>query len=337
MSKLSVIIPTLNEGELLAATIKSIRETSGSFVPIIVVDDNSDDYSAKVAAQKYDARYFRNETRLGVAGSRDKGVNLSDTEFNLIIDAHMKFYNDDWENKMINAIERYPRSLFCTKCEILGDRRKGSNACKGAHIIFRKGRHLLSPKWNRKKLEKEIEEIPCVLGASYLVSSEYYKRLKGLNGLKTYGMDETFLSLKVLLEGGMCRLLNSVSIAHKFRETPPFELIAEDFVYNKGYIIKVLFPENMLDSYLKSLAYFKKSYPKAMDGLKAKETEIQEMREYFLGIKSRTFENVMRFNNRFRTPFRTFWAEKMNYRFMKGFFNRVRSRFAGLFVKMSDV
>ena len=43
MKALSIVIPVFNEAENLEHTLKSIRETEGCPVDIIVVDDHSED------------------------------------------------------------------------------------------------------------------------------------------------------------------------------------------------------------------------------------------------------------------------------------------------------
>ena len=75
MSKLTVIIPFLNEGEELENTLRSIREHSDGEVDILVINDASTDgWDYGDVARKYRAEYMMNKQRLGVAASRDLGV-----------------------------------------------------------------------------------------------------------------------------------------------------------------------------------------------------------------------------------------------------------------------
>ena len=65
---LTIIIPFLNEREEVENTLKSIRDHSVADIPIIVIDDGSDDgYDYLSVARKYGATYVRNDERMGVA------------------------------------------------------------------------------------------------------------------------------------------------------------------------------------------------------------------------------------------------------------------------------
>lgn len=69
---LTVIIPFLNEGEEVVATVRSVRQTVGDRVDILVVNDASYDgfpYGEQLAS--YGVHYVLNRTRRGVAASRD--------------------------------------------------------------------------------------------------------------------------------------------------------------------------------------------------------------------------------------------------------------------------
>lgn len=55
-------------------------------------------------------------------------------------------------------------------------------------------------------------------------------RLRGLEGLRNYGADEQFISLKVWCEGGRCTLLKDVVIGHIYRKRAPY-LILEKILY----------------------------------------------------------------------------------------------------------
>ena len=74
-SRLTIIIPFLNEKEEVANTVRSIREYSNSDeVAILLINDASDDgYDYQQVAKTYQTEYILNPVRLGVAASRDMG------------------------------------------------------------------------------------------------------------------------------------------------------------------------------------------------------------------------------------------------------------------------
>jgi glycosyltransferase involved in cell wall biosynthesis len=90
MSKVSVIIPTRNRCELLPRAVESAR-LAGSDVEIIVVDDASEDGTAKLCepwARDGLIRYVRASRRLGPGGARNVGL-LSTTA------PYVSFLDDD--------------------------------------------------------------------------------------------------------------------------------------------------------------------------------------------------------------------------------------------------
>lgn len=68
----------MNEGEGVRNTVSSIREYSkNQEVTIILINDASDDkFNYAEVANEFDTEYVKNQTRLGVAASRDLGVEL---------------------------------------------------------------------------------------------------------------------------------------------------------------------------------------------------------------------------------------------------------------------
>ena len=61
----------------------------------------------------------------------------------------------------------------------------------------------MQAKWNTKDPDPEenVVDIVCLLGAAYACNKSYWKYLGGLMGLRAYGLDEQFISIKVWMEG----------------------------------------------------------------------------------------------------------------------------------------
>ena len=85
--ELTLIIPFLNEGEEVEATVRSFREFGGDRMDIIVINDCSyDSYPYMERLRSIPGvTYILNRQRLGVAASRDKGVALCRTPYFLQI------------------------------------------------------------------------------------------------------------------------------------------------------------------------------------------------------------------------------------------------------------
>ncbi|MRI82976.1 MAG: glycosyl transferase [Nitratiruptor sp.] len=69
----SVIIPVYNREAFIARAIESVLVQTFRNFEIIVVDDGSQDASARIAAS-YPVRLLRNPTNLGVAAARNRGI-----------------------------------------------------------------------------------------------------------------------------------------------------------------------------------------------------------------------------------------------------------------------
>ena len=120
MNKLTVIIPFLTEGEESENTLRSIREHADGEVDILVINDASTDgWDYGSVARKFRAEYVVNERRMGVAASRDLGVERCRTPYFLLLDAHMRFYDRDWVGTIVSELEGEERSLLCCQTKVL--------------------------------------------------------------------------------------------------------------------------------------------------------------------------------------------------------------------------
>lgn len=91
MPKYSVIIPSHNEGMLLAQTVANVINAGVEDAEVVVVDDCSDDHSGEETAQLFQDQpvtvIFNNQRR-GSAHARNDGVSYSSGEYLAFIDAH---------------------------------------------------------------------------------------------------------------------------------------------------------------------------------------------------------------------------------------------------------
>lgn len=84
----SIIITSYNYGHYLAEAIESVLMQTYQNIEIIVVDDGSTD-NTKNIAKRYPVRYFY-QANQGVAIARNNGINLSNGEFFICLDADDK-------------------------------------------------------------------------------------------------------------------------------------------------------------------------------------------------------------------------------------------------------
>lgn len=243
--KLTVIIPFLNEKEEVRNTAKSLRESSEQDFEIILINDcSTDGYDYKKVAADFDAHYIEHTERMGVAASRDEGVSKCSTEYFLFLDAHMRVYQKDWVDILVKELENNEKCLLCASTLSIDTDGQATTEKLGYGACFDFSE--LSVHWltsENATSEERIIDIPCILGAGYACSKKYWSHLEGLSGLKSYGLDEQLISIKVWLDGGKCRLIKDVIFGHIFREitSVPYESRSKDFFKNVLFIAELFY------------------------------------------------------------------------------------------------
>ncbi|OJU54618.1 MAG: hypothetical protein BGN96_16595 [Bacteroidales bacterium 45-6] len=308
MKELTVIIAFLNEGSEVYKTVKSLKENSDSEFEIILINDcSTDGFDYKQVATEFDTHYIEHDKRRGVAFSRDEGVNLCETKYFLLLDAHMRVYQRNWVELFLKELKKNPKSLLCASTIALDSREniiEGYDSKVGFGATFRFsdfGVEWISNINLCVKKSANIADIPCVLGASYACSKEYWRFLLGLNGLRYYGCDEQYLSAKVWLAGGQCKVVKNISFGHIFREAEnlPYEGKGKEFVFNQLFITELFY--NYYEKW-KLLEDLRKKYGvdfinEVLSMLASSKKEIIEMKEYYKSIFSHDMNYLLEINN----------------------------------------
>lgn len=308
VNKLTVIIPFLNEGNEVENTLNSIRMTVGDKVDIIIINDAStDSYDYLSVAKKYNASYIKNRKRKGVAASRDYGVSLINTPYFLLLDAHMRFYQNDWAELIVEELDKNSQVLLCCDSKVLKRDNTGEiNAPEGpqlfgATINFQRDKMMLNSEWSsfEKMPESSVEDIACVLGAGYAASKCYWQYLRGLEGLVHYGSDEAYISLKVWMAGGKCRLLKNIKIGHLYRPQAPYSIESIDTIFNKLWIAELLLPFQYKIRVFGALSYNNpRCFKEAFRLLKKKHKKVNELKEYYSKIFKISFDKILELNKK---------------------------------------
>lgn len=109
-TRTSVIIPTLNHPDLLAACIASFRQT----VPphdceLIIVDDGSGQAESgqiRLMAAEYGCRLIRHDRRLGFARAVNAGIRAAAGEYILLVNNDIVFTQEGWLGQLIGTAEQ---------------------------------------------------------------------------------------------------------------------------------------------------------------------------------------------------------------------------------------
>ncbi len=300
MQKLSVIIPCLEEGDEVIPTLESLfSTTNGKMIEVIVINDGSkQDFEDKI--KKFNVVYLKNPYRIGVAASRDIGVKISTSDVAIFFDAHMRFRNDGWSERILEEVSKDPQSIYCTTCASLKKDRldihnpftRGYGA--GINLVTsQKGmsREILEPFWLSVKKLETVYEIPCILGANYAFHVPWYKKLRGLGGLKSWGSDEIYLSLKYWLAGGSCKLISDIEIGHIFRDESPYLTNSGHLYFNKMFISFVLLPQEITFTLIDKLPQ-DDAFRDAILLFRREVKQIIEYKKYYESFFVKTFSQI---------------------------------------------
>lgn len=308
-NKLTVVMPFLNEGEEVGNTVRNIRATAGFSVDVIVINDDSDDtYDYERDLSGLGITYVVNKNRIGAALSKERGAQLAKTPYFILLDAHMRFYENNWADYIVEELEFNSQRLLCSKSIPLNKNEDGKvfvvpNACspKGAYLSFNCKKYVPSIDWNNYDTclpTCSENQIPCVLGAGYATSKSYWNKIRGLQGLIHYGCEEAYISIKAWKEGGGCYLLPKLSIGHIYRTKFPYKVYSFQYVYNYLLISELLFPTSE-KFFARAVAWQlgKEPLQTAMEYMAIRKHENNRLKEYYKSLNSNDFTYVKNLND----------------------------------------
>lgn len=305
-NELTLVIPFMNEGEEVANTVRSARSFVGDAVDILVVNDHSTDgYDYLKDLRGLNVRYIYNKFNIGAAASKEKGARLSTTPFFILLDAHMRFYDDRWLNRYLEELKRDDRRILCCQTRWLSKQNgvvdDGIDASTwGAFLKFEDTDFPPSIHWRSYKSDKLLarNEIPAVLGATYGASKRYWNRIKGFQGLIHYGCEEAYISMKAYLEGGSCTFLDDVVIGHIYRKQSPYTVRYAESVYNNFLIIQTLFPLQMRFKALERIRVLHPDlFAKVEEMFAMRVDDWRLLKSYYLNNFKHSFSDVLDKNN----------------------------------------
>ena len=313
-TELSCIVSFKNEGDEVRKTVESIRATSNS--NIILIDDCSDDnYDYKTISDYYGCTYFKNTKQsLGVARARDLGVELCDTEYFVLLDGHMRFYDDNWDLRLIKHLKEHPQSIITSNSSIITKEEDYINedaretklgGSMGARINMTEPGWEYSEKWTGisdiKNYQDNLSQCSCVLGAFYATNKTWWNWIGGLKGLRGWGGDEPLMSIKTYMAGGECLILRDFFVGHLYRGKAPYSTYNSDVDSNRLFLIYLFTPEDKVEIFennLKRRLGDTKFYA-AKKKLEQRWEEIEQAKKDYEKIKKITWEDWYKINNKY--------------------------------------
>ncbi|HLJ33320.1 MAG TPA: glycosyltransferase [Ktedonobacteraceae bacterium] len=242
--KVSLIIPTLNEGENLSMTLESIQETITGAYEIIVVDNGSTDDSTRFIEQTGDSRIrlLKTEERLGVAGARNYGAAFAESNILIFIDAHMLF-PQNWLTPILDVLDEQQVQLVVPAVSAWG------NPHAIGYGISWKGAKL-EPKWLGEQ-SSDPYSVPLAGGCFQAFHRAFFYEIGGYDsGMTNFGSEDLEMCLRVWLLGHQVKIVPRVEISHRFRRTAPFEFGWIDISYNFLRLVYAHFNEQRIERVL---------------------------------------------------------------------------------------
>jgi teichuronic acid biosynthesis glycosyltransferase TuaG len=214
---ISVIIPAYRCASTVAAAIDSALAQQEP-VEILVIDDQSDDDLADVLApylERQEVRYFRNETRLGAAGSRNRGVSLAKGSYIAFLDA-----DDWWEStklsKQMELLKSTGAVLCSTGRELVTPDGKKTGRVIGVHPEITYRRLLLHNCINCSSVVMRTEvarEFPMEHEDSHEDYITWLKILKKYR--RAVAVDEPLLDYRLSATGKSGNKLHSAAMTYR--------------------------------------------------------------------------------------------------------------------------
>ncbi len=305
--ELTAVICFANEGDEVEHTVRGIRDTCSDAVDILLINDASDDgRNYEAVADRYGGRYFENSERVGPAHSRHMGLRWAKTDNVIFLDAHMRFYAQNWHQVINDTIDGDPQALYCTRSKPLKPGGDWSGAPTGLGASIAVEGHIfndwLKPDWNIRAIDDgPTTYIPCVLGGSYAVRRQFMLQTEGYRGLHRYGGEEPLISIKAWLAGGSCQLINDVEIGHIYRggKPAPWQDTVKYFHFNKLATARIVMTDSEFASALE-LVETVENVQAVKDVFRSRKGFVDQARAGFKKQQQRPLSYFLELNEAFR-------------------------------------
>jgi glycosyltransferase involved in cell wall biosynthesis len=228
--KVSVVIPSYNEGENLVDTVGCILDhASSEDFEIVVVDDGSTDGSGERVSWLFGSN---GQTRvlqtpgLGVAGARNLGAQAAQGDVLIFLDAH-SYTPPGWIAALITPLVDPQVGMVGPAFASL----QHGNDVQGLGVMWRDA--SLEIEWLPRRSEKPYP-VPLLTGGCQVIRRSDFQKLGGYDsGMTRWGSEDQKLSLRTWLMGYQLVVQPQAVIYHLFRERHPYVVEESKVLYNR--------------------------------------------------------------------------------------------------------
>jgi len=216
MTRISVAIAALNEGEQLRATIQCIL-ASKTVPDEIVVYDDCGVVPANVRGLGPKVSVHRGRARIGSGPAKHRAAELCSGSLVILMDGHCRPAYD-WLCHIADEHRRHPWAALCPVCVGIGSEDYRANAFRGmgGKLVF-EDKGFWATRWNEPKSGPLSYPVQTVIGGCYAIPRRLLDRIGGYApAYFGYGVEEEFIGLRSWLVGGECRVVPRAVVGHWF-------------------------------------------------------------------------------------------------------------------------
>lgn len=299
-NELTCIIPFQNEGQEIERTVASIRGTAHNVNIMLINDCSTDGYDYEKVSNIYGCEYIKTENNLGVAGCREYAISLCKTEYFLLLDGHMRFYDNDWNKQLLYNLKNHPNAIVTGNTlvfsyDIETDLYKNElhfnySTCRTRAAIVNdyEAGWIFTGKWTNNEMpgyeNKNLIPISCCMGAVYASNKTWWAKIDGLKGLSKWGQDEPYMSIKTWLAGGEMLLMKNWCVGHLYRDMSAYLVPSEQKLCNRIFLINFFFrQENEINEHVNKLQKLVgvKKYKDALKEYNEHQLELNLLKKHF--------------------------------------------------------
>jgi glycosyltransferase involved in cell wall biosynthesis len=230
LGKVSVVIPSYNEGENLVDTVRCVLDhASYEDFEVLVVDDGSTDGSGDRVSRFLGSNGQMQVLRtpgLGVAGARNWGAQAARGDILIFLDAH-SYTPPGWMASLVSPLSNPQVGMVGPAFASL----QHGNDAQGLGVIWRDA--SLEIEWLPRQGE-EPYPVPLLTGGCQVIRRSDFQKLGGYDsGMTRWGSEDQELSLRTWLMGYQLVVQPQAVIYHLFRERHPYPVEESKILYNR--------------------------------------------------------------------------------------------------------